>query len=153
MKADQFNQIAENRIEHCRKTLLFKGEEYSRGGDRLHNFRSAAAIDNETPERAIWGMMKKHIVSMRDMISDIYQGIVPTESMRDEKITDLINYALLLDGLLCERLDEPALMVQSAQQLAQRYGDVVRIPSIMSAAEEWRELPANACGNLCRKPA
>lgn len=104
MNAEQFNQIAENRIEHCRKTLLFKGAEYSRDGDRMHNFRTAAVIDNETPERALWGMLKKHIVSVRDMVADVDQGKLLAAALIDEKITDWINYGLLLEGLLQERI-------------------------------------------------
>lgn len=53
MNADQFNEIAEARIDHCRQTLLAKGEEYSRDGDRLHNFKTAAAVDGESPEQAL----------------------------------------------------------------------------------------------------
>jgi len=103
LNATEFNQIAEARIAHCRSTLIAKGEEYSRDGDRLHNFKTAAAIDNETPEQALWGMCKKHVVSVRDMIKDIERGIVPSQKMLDEKITDWINYGLLLEGLFGER--------------------------------------------------
>ena len=104
MNAEEFNEIAESRIAHCRTTLLAKGEEYSRDGDRLHNFKTAAAIDNETPEQALWGMAKKHVVSVRDMIKDIDRGIVPSQETIDEKITDWINYGLLLEGLFGERI-------------------------------------------------
>jgi len=103
MEAKQFNEIAEARIAHCRSTLIAKGEEYSRDGDRLHNFKTAAAIDNETPEQALWGMCKKHVVSVRDMIKDVERGIVPSQKMLNEKITDWINYGLLLEGLFGER--------------------------------------------------
>lgn len=103
MDAKRFTEVAEARIAHCRKVLLSKGEEYSRDGDRLHNFKTAAAIDRETPEQALWGMAKKHIVSVRDMVADTGSGKAATRAQIDEKITDLINYALLLEGLLVER--------------------------------------------------
>jgi len=103
MHADEFNEIAEARIAHCRSILIVKGKEYSRDGDRLHNFKTAAAIDGETPEQALWGMAKKHVVSVRDMVNDIERGIVPSRKMLDEKITDWINYGLLLEGLVEER--------------------------------------------------
>ncbi len=104
MDAQWFNDVAENRIAHCRKTLLAKGEEYSRNGERLHNFKSAALLDGETPERALWGMAKKHVISLRDMVDDTDKGIAPSFAMLDEKITDWINYGLLLEGLLVERI-------------------------------------------------
>jgi len=104
MEAKQFNEIAEARIAHCRTTLIAKGEEYSRDGDRLHNFKTAAVIDDETPEQALWGMAKKHVVSVRDMIKDVERGVFPSQKMLDDKITDWINYGLLLEGLFGERL-------------------------------------------------
>ena len=106
MNATKFEQIAAHRIAHCRKVMSDKGEEYSRNFDRLHNFRTAASIDGETPERALWGMMKKHIVSVRDMVDDSRYGIRPTQEQVDEKITDMINYSLLLEGLFVERMEE-----------------------------------------------
>ena len=105
MNATKFEQIAAHRIAHCRKVMSDKGEEYSRNFDRLHNFRTAASIDGETPERALWGMMKKHIVSVRDMVDDTKHGIIPTRKQVDEKITDMINYSLLLEGLFVERME------------------------------------------------
>ena len=137
MNADQFNQIAEARINVCRSTLLLKGEEYSRDGDRLHNFKTAASIDRETPERALWGMAKKHVVSVRDMISDIDAGIVPSPEMIDEKITDWINYGLLLEGLIEERRCH-------RQPLSAALGQ----PNI-SFEDDHRE-PAPCLGNLCK---
>jgi hypothetical protein len=104
LNATEFNEIAEARIAHCKKTLLEKGEEYSREGDRLHNFKSAAVMDDETPEQALWGMAKKHVISVRDMVKDVERGLIPSEKMLNEKITDWINYGLLLEGLLVERM-------------------------------------------------
>jgi hypothetical protein len=106
MNADQFEQIAEARISHCRTTLLVKGKEYARGGDRLHNFKTAARINGTGPTLALWGMLAKHVVSVHDMVLDAEQGQPPTPSMLREKITDWINYGLLLEGLLIEQMEE-----------------------------------------------
>ena len=103
MNAAEFEKVVENRLEVCRRVLCEKGEEYSRDGERLHNFKSSARIDDESPEKALWGMAKKHITSVRDMVEDAERGIAPTTKMIDEKITDWINYGLLLEGLLVER--------------------------------------------------
>jgi hypothetical protein len=59
MEAKRFNEIAEARIEHCRKTLLLKGEEYSREGDRLHNFKSAGVVDGENTGAGLVGYAEK----------------------------------------------------------------------------------------------
>ena len=101
---EEFKVIVNNRLESCTGLLLGeKNIEYSRNNDKLHNFKKSARIDNETPERALWGMWKKHIVSISDMINDIDHGIIPTEKMMKEKFGDNINYTLLLEGLIRER--------------------------------------------------
>jgi hypothetical protein len=48
-------------------------------------------------------MLKKHVISVRDMIMDVDRGIVPSQQALDDKLTDWINYGLLLEGLFCER--------------------------------------------------
>jgi len=96
------------RLEACQNLLIPKGEEYSRNGERLHNFKRAGRIDNEAPERSLWGMYKKHLVSVMDMIEDIEQGILPDHAIMAEKMNDSINYHLLLEGLITERLQKQA---------------------------------------------
>lgn len=104
MNARNFKKIVKARQRHTDETLLVKGEEYSRQNNRLHNFYRAAAINDQTPEQALWGMMSKHLVSLKDMIDDTAQGDCPSEDQIDEKLGDTINYLHLLDGLFMERL-------------------------------------------------
>lgn len=104
MTAEEFKEIVTKRLECCGEVLTGKGGEYGRDNDRLHNFKRASLLDNETPERALWGMWKKHIVSVADMIDDIEHGKLPSQERVDEKLTDMINYTLLLEGLLLERM-------------------------------------------------
>jgi hypothetical protein len=52
-----------------------KGEEYAPGEDRLQNFKTAAEMNHETVQSAIWGMMSKHLVSLADMIREEYRNI------------------------------------------------------------------------------
>lgn len=106
MQVKTFNRIAEARLKSARDTLIPKGDEYTRNGDRLHNFRTAARIDNETPEKALWGMWKKHIASIRDIIHDIDKGVLPSDKTMQDKFDDNINYTLLLEGLIRERKGE-----------------------------------------------
>jgi hypothetical protein len=103
MKAEDFNQIVKRRLEACTAMLVPKGEEYARNGDRLHNFKAAGRMKDESPEQALWGMYAKHLVSVVDMISDAAQGKLPSQKLLDEKISDSINYHLLLEGLIMER--------------------------------------------------
>ncbi len=101
MTDKDFNNIVSNRLEQCRNTLTTKNKEYSSDVCRLHNFKTAARIDNETPEQALWGMYKKHLVSVIDLKN---APDTATLELIHEKITDTVNYMLLLEGLLVERI-------------------------------------------------
>ena len=103
--------IVEQRIK---KVMCAKSAEYSRGDDKLWNFKRAAEIDGITPEQALRGMDLKHRTSISDML-DTFNTIdtetatifsKPIEYSREvweEKLTDHINYTILLWGLLAER--------------------------------------------------
>lgn len=103
MKHEDFEKILEERFRKSRKVLVKKSKEYSKGNDKLHNFKVAAQYDNEAPEKALWGMLKKHLVSVQDMINDPESV---TEYLIDEKIGDSCNYLHLLEALFRERLKE-----------------------------------------------
>ena len=103
MDTEKFNKILDSRLDKTVLTLGTKGEEYSSDKDRLHNFKLAAEIQGNTPEQALYGMLAKHLVSVHDIVIG---GAYYTEQIIDEKIGDVINYHILLEALLLERLDE-----------------------------------------------
>lgn len=102
MTTAEFNKILVNRIERIQKVLASKASEYARG-DRLSNFKRAAAMMNVTPERALMGMMAKHWVSVMDFIDDLDVDILHGDWEWDEKLGDSINYLVLLEALAMER--------------------------------------------------
>ena len=63
-------------------------------------FKIAAAMQGCSPERALAGMMAKHIVSLYDMC--YADGETFDMTVWDEKITDTINYLFLLKGIVEE---------------------------------------------------
>lgn len=103
MHPDDFAKIVRHRFARCEQVLVEKGKEYSRNDDRLHNFKVAAAMDGSSPTMSLWGMWKKHLVSIIDMVDDIERGIIPSEKMVDEKLCDNINYSILFEGLIAEQ--------------------------------------------------
>ena len=95
-----FNAIVKEQLEHCEALLCSKGIEYDAGfNDRFHSFKVAAELQGKTPLEALAGMMVKHTVSIYDMIL----ADNPNIAKWDEKLTDHINYLLLLRGLVMER--------------------------------------------------
>lgn len=115
MKSEEFKELVEKRVaSYENKIFGAKEAEYTRNGDRLHNFKAAGQIDNEPPERALWGMMKKHLISIKDMINDIATAPLgslamtmnqklPDEKTMTEKFDDIHNYLHLLEALIEER--------------------------------------------------
>lgn len=100
MKEKEFKELLTFRLNNCMKVLGYKATEYVNGEDRLSNFKTAAALQGCTPERALGGMLSKHVVALFDFI-DKEEG---DYDRWIEKITDTINYCLLLEGLITERL-------------------------------------------------
>lgn len=102
MTGAQLDKIVDEQIEHIRKSLKAKQEEYATG-DRLYNFRKGAQITGTTPESTCWGYMLKHLVS----IHDIANGVRTTNTEQlDEKIGDTINYLILLKAIIREKLEQ-----------------------------------------------
>lgn len=101
MKKEQFDKIIKEQLKRCQDILVVKGEEYSTE-DRLHNFRRASGLTNESMEKTLSGMMLKHTVSIYDMC---HSDQVYSDELWDEKITDHINYLLLLKAVTKEEKD------------------------------------------------
>lgn len=111
MTNERFDVIVEDRLDYCKDILTSKGVEYAEGegtNDRLHAFAVAAALEGITPKEALAGMMAKHTVSIYDMCRDSEHH--PLDKWW-EKITDHINYLLLLAAMVYEEEDNYQLSV------------------------------------------
>jgi hypothetical protein len=101
MKINEFNKHVVRRCRLISKVLVRKGAEYASSEDRLYNFKEAAKDDSTTPEKALWGMYLKHHVSVKDLKNGHHKL---SRRMIDEKIGDAINYLILLEALLIEKI-------------------------------------------------
>lgn len=100
MTQEKFAKVVDEQIQYCKDLLGLKGDEYdTSGNDRLHAFKSAATLQHETQKQALAGMMAKHTVSIYDMI-ERDEGF--TKDKWIEKITDSINYLLILRAIIEE---------------------------------------------------
>lgn len=129
MTPQKFDELVKDRMARCILTLCTKGAEYSRGDDRLWNFKRAAEKMGCTPAQALLGMKVKHDVSIDDMVAGLATGELPTKEVVAEKIGDSINYLLLLEGLIEE-------------------ARAARTESVND--DEWRPVE-NSLGNICRR--
>lgn len=97
MTDERFNQIVDEELENIKKVLCKKKGEYNLDTDRMSAFKEAAEYLRKSPEDILMGYRCKHEMSLVDMINSGKQ--FPKELWL-EKITDNINYLLLLLGLL-----------------------------------------------------
>jgi len=100
MFAEDFTNLVNERLAHCKKLLGLKGADYASKKDRLHNFKVGAALCRQTPEQFALDLMAKHIVAMSDKI--VNKEKMSVEFVAD-KFSDIINYVLLIEALNEER--------------------------------------------------
>ena len=100
MMLNELNETIASQIEHCKRVLVIKGEEYVHGNDRLEHFKNSAQDQDITAKEALWGMLSKQLTSLKAMCKN---DNTVTE-LWVEKITDSINYLLLLRCLVEEEV-------------------------------------------------
>lgn len=105
MNFEQFEVILNAQIKRVQDVLVVKAAEYATE-DRLANFKKAAHLRGVGLPQAVAGMMVKHTVSIFDMAES--GKPYPIEQW-DEKITDHINYLILLRAALIENVEHPEL--------------------------------------------
>jgi len=99
MNTKELGQLTSKMCDNLKATLLSKGVEYSYEDERLSNFYDAAAMNGCSPKQALWGMVTKHIIALKDFIERDANRIEVPESQWDEKIGDIIAYMVLLKAL------------------------------------------------------
>jgi len=113
VKAEHFEDILDEQVKRIRDVLVVKAAEYATE-DHLANFKKVAHLRGCGLPQAVGGMMAKHTVSIFDMIESGRE--YPLE-VWDEKITDHLNYLILLRATLIEnaghaKLDRPVNLDQ-----------------------------------------
>jgi hypothetical protein len=101
MTHEDFEKLVHEENEKSAKLLIVKGREYSRGEDRLQNFKCASGAMNTNPAEALAGMLVKHFVSLLDMARS-KDPLQFCEYKWDEKLLDIRNYTYLLKGVLID---------------------------------------------------
>lgn len=99
MNSEWFEKVVKEQIKTCEDVLIGKAKEYATDDDRLHNFKNAAGMMSCDPKEALAGMMAKHTISVYDMCRS---GKDYPIELWNEKITDHINYLLLLKAVVEE---------------------------------------------------
>lgn len=99
MDADHFNVTIAAQLDRSSRLLIEKNAGYSPAADKLAAFKTAADLQGISVKDALAGMMAKHTVSVYDMCRS---GMSYDLDVWNEKITDHINYLLLLRAIVEE---------------------------------------------------
>lgn len=109
MNQGEFEQLVAETIEKTAEILVMKGREYAGGEDRLSNFKRAAANTGATPIQCCFIYLSKHYDSLATFVKDNAQGFNrPVSEPIEGRLDDLINYCLLMKGLVRENGNVPA---------------------------------------------
>jgi len=104
MNNEFMDKIIDRRVKYTINTLSKKALEYVRNNDRMHNFNVGAELENKTREDILHSFFLKHYISYLDMLTDIREGKLPTAVYVDEKIGDMINYLILQEASIKQKI-------------------------------------------------
>lgn len=108
MDKSTFKNIINQSLDRSKHILTVKALEYVRGEDPLSNFNKGAEMSNQTREKVLYGYMLKHLVSLSDIIDDIENdNKLPSAALLEEKLTDIINYCLILEASIKDKHEKP----------------------------------------------
>lgn len=103
----KFNGLVNSTIDTMRMLMTTKGGEYAGNQDRLGNFKRGAALTGATPLQVAFIYASKHYDAIATFVRDEAAG---TDRPRSEpiegRLDDLMNYCLLMKGLVQEAKQE-----------------------------------------------
>lgn len=109
----EFNAVVQRMLLHCEETLCSKAAEYATDEERFINFIEAlptlrARWPDAKVEDAALCFMLKHFVSIVDCIRKLppHGKSSVSSAVWDEKIGDMINYLIIIRGMVHERYGE-----------------------------------------------
>jgi hypothetical protein len=108
-----FNSHVEEVFDRSRKVMVKKGAEYSGDAEVFHNFNNSIGISlHNTNVGVAWEYLTKHLQSVKDMIEAIEKngdlGKL-NQYLLDEKFGDVINYFLLIEAMIKEKIQNNEL--------------------------------------------
>lgn len=109
MKTDKFNKFVDHVLERTKATLSNKAKEYSTYEDRFSDFNKATGLSfHESREKVAWEYMCKHLQSIKNILDHVEIGVNghPTKELVSEKFKDSINYLILIEAMILDKIDK-----------------------------------------------
>lgn len=100
MTNKDFYELMDKTFNDCLELARIKGADYTKGSqDALANFKEGGLSIGIDPKRVNWIFMNKHYQAITNYIKT--DGKSQSEPI-EERIKDMINYLVLLHGLIVE---------------------------------------------------
>ena len=112
MNHKEFNDVVTKELDYVRELLCSKSKEYDFGEDRFHSFKIGGQLQGISQEKCLLGYLTKHIISIYDMCGKVEEF---SFEKFQEKITDYINYGLLLLGMIQEEKNKESEAVKTEE--------------------------------------
>lgn len=130
MRTPQFIALLQETHRKMLDLTASKGAEYAGDRDQLANFKRLGLEMDETPEKALWHLLKKHMDSLRTYIMDTERGITREYSEPiTGRVDDAILYLMLLKALIVEREGlggdlQPEAVLPPPPQISETFADL-----------------------------
>lgn len=102
MTSKEFESVFDSTMKRSYDVLIEKAKQYAIkdiSEDRLRQFKVLAELEGKNPKEVLTSLMAKHTLSVFDLArTDASTSL----AMWEEKITDHINYLVLLEALVRE---------------------------------------------------
>ena len=106
MIRDKFEILLNKVFDRTRNVLTKKSKEYATDEDVFQSFKNGTGFSfHNEAEKVAYEYLCKHLESIQTMLSDLNNN-PPDEEYINEKIGDAINYLIIIEGLLKERIGD-----------------------------------------------
>lgn len=106
MTQQLFDELVQKRLDKIKETILIKGKEYIRNNNPLHNFEVGSDISKDHTTKVLDGMLLKHYISYRDMLSDVHFRKPISLDYIKEKFGDILVYFIIQEIMFIEYSNE-----------------------------------------------
>jgi hypothetical protein len=128
-----FEAISKRRVSQTEFTSVRKSKEYANSENnpnaksRFYNFDEISKMNNNTPEQALWALMSKQLISVKELVECPDMDF--TIEYLDEKMGDVDGYMKLLEALFHRRKAKlEALKVRKGQTPKMQREEIKAIP-------------------------
>jgi hypothetical protein len=108
-----FIQETQTLLNRCIELLRSKSHDYAEGGDAFVNFKTAAQVAGISPEQTLLTLLGMKISRLTQLVA---KGKKAKNESVEDTMLDIINYVLLLRGMMQEQENPPSAGVAATSE-------------------------------------